>query len=68
MVEGAQDFGGPRKEFFRLILREIKEKLFDNGLIEDFAEDYYTSGIIMGLSVYRVGKSPPSCQRNNFKN
>ena len=58
MGEGAQDFGGPRKEFFRLILTEIKEKLFDNGLIEDFAEDYYTSGIIMGLSVLHNGKIP----------
>lgn len=58
MGEGAQDFGGPRKEFFRLILTEIKEKLFDNGLIEDFAEDYYTSGIVMGLSVLQNGKIP----------
>lgn len=60
MGEGAQDFGGPRKEFFGLILTEIEEKLFDNGLIEDFAEDYYTSGIkkIMGLSVLQNGKIP----------
>ena len=35
MGEGAQDFGGPRKEFFRLVVKEIKEQLFDNGLIED---------------------------------
>ena len=56
--EGAQDFGGPKKEFFRLILTEIKEKLFDNGLMEDFAEDYNTSGIIMGLSVLQNGKIP----------
>ena len=47
MEEGAQDFGGPRKEFFRLVLKEIKEKLFDSGLNEDFAEQYYISGIIM---------------------
>ena len=58
MGEGAQDFGGPRKEFFRLILTEIKEKMFDNRLIEDFAEDYYTSGIMMGLSVLQNGKIP----------
>lgn len=58
MGEGAQDFGGPRKEFFRLILTEIKEKMFDNGLIKDFAEDYYTSGVIMGLSVLQNGKIP----------
>ena len=58
MGEGAQDLGGPRKEFFRLVLKEIKEKLFDSGLIEDFAEHYYTSGIIMGLSVLQNGKIP----------
>ena len=58
MGEGAQDFGGPKKEFFRLILSEIKEKLFDNGLMEDFAEDYNTSGTIMGLSVLQNGKIP----------
>lgn len=58
MGEGAQDLGGPRKEFFRLVLKEIKEKLFDSGLIEDFAECYYTSGIIMGLSVLQNGKIP----------
>ena len=58
MGEGAQDFGGPRKEFFRLVLKEIKEQLFDNGLIEDFAERYHTSGIIMGLSVLQNGKIP----------
>lgn len=58
MGEGAQDFGGPRKEFFRLILTEIKEKLSDNGLIEDFAEDYYTSGVVMGLGVLQNGKIP----------
>ena len=58
MGEGAQDCGGPRKEFFRLILTEIKEKLSDNGLIEDFAEDYYTSGVVMGLGVLQNGKIP----------
>lgn len=51
MGEGAQEFGGPRKEFFRLVLKEIKKKSFDNGLIEDFAEHFYMCGIVMGLSV-----------------
>ncbi|XP_020628245.1 uncharacterized protein LOC110065449, partial [Orbicella faveolata] len=58
MGEGAQDLGGPRKEFFRLVLKGIKEKLLDSELIEDFAERYYTSGIIMGLSVPQNGKIP----------
>ncbi|KAJ8313279.1 hypothetical protein KUTeg_009168 [Tegillarca granosa] len=36
----AVDYGGPRKEFFRLILMEIKEKYFDNGLRDLLFQDY----------------------------
>ncbi|XP_028395705.1 uncharacterized protein LOC114519736 [Dendronephthya gigantea] len=39
--------GGPRKEFFRLILLEIKEKYFDDGLRDLLAEEYITIGMIM---------------------
>ncbi|KAK3593468.1 hypothetical protein CHS0354_036992 [Potamilus streckersoni] len=46
--EVAADYGGPRKEFFRLILREIKEKYFDNGLRELLASDYETIGKVFG--------------------
>jgi hypothetical protein len=45
----AQDYGGPRKEFFRLILQEVKEKYFNNGLRDLLAEEYVTVGIIMGI-------------------
>lgn len=49
-IQSAQDFGGPRKEFFRLVLREIKEIYFDNGLRELLSEKYYIIGIIFGMS------------------
>ena len=38
--ESAEDNGGPRKEFFRLCLREIKATYFDNGLKDHLAQDY----------------------------
>ena len=46
--EMAEDLGGPRKEFFDLILHEIKEKYFDHGLRWDFEKDYETVGLVMG--------------------
>ena len=56
--ENAQDEGGPRREFFRLCLQEIKSKYFDNGLKEHLFEDYEIVGLIMGLSVLQGGKMP----------
>ena len=56
--EEARDYGGPRKEFFRLMLIEIKEKYFDGGLRTDLAEKYMTVGVVMGLSVLQNGKIP----------
>ena len=44
----AVDLGGPRKEFFRLIMIEIKEKYFDNGLRDLLSNDYKTVGVIFG--------------------
>ncbi|XP_070547220.1 uncharacterized protein [Ptychodera flava] len=58
MMAKAQDYGGPRKEFFVLVLRELKEKYFDNGLKEHMAEDYETVGKIMALSMLQNGKLP----------
>lgn len=43
-IQMAVDYGGPRKEFFRLVLGAIKEKYFDNGLREHLKEDYITIG------------------------
>lgn len=57
MGEAARDFGGPRKEFFRLMLIEIKDKLFDGGVLrEDLADKYMPAGILMGLSILQNGK------------
>lgn len=38
--------GGPRKEFFSLILREIKEKYFNP--MREFSNDYKVIGKIFG--------------------
>ena len=62
--EAARDYGGPRKEFFRLMLIEIKEKYFDGGLREDLAEKYKIVGIVMGLSVLQNGKIPQFIPEN----
>ncbi|XP_028415611.1 uncharacterized protein LOC114538969 [Dendronephthya gigantea] len=56
--EQAQDYGGPRREFFRLALREIKEKYFDHGLRELLKDEYEIVGTIMGLSILQNGKLP----------
>ena len=44
----AEDFGGPRKEFFLLILLEIKEQYFDGGIKQDRKDEYYIIGLVMG--------------------
>jgi len=44
----AEDLGGPRNEFFDLILHEIKENYFDHGLRWDFEKDYEAVGLVMG--------------------
>jgi len=52
--EEGEDFGGPRKEFFRLIIENIRERLFDTDgqLITDATKvarrEYYASGILLG--------------------
>ncbi|XP_061168808.1 uncharacterized protein LOC133178056 [Saccostrea echinata] len=56
--ETAVDYGGPRKEFFRLILRAIKEKYFDSGLRELLYEDYEVVGKTFALSILQNGKIP----------
>ena len=55
LFQAALDYGGPRKEFFRLILIAIKEKYFDNGLRDLLANDYIKVGIVFGkflISLY----------------
>ena len=56
--EAARDYRGLQKEFFRVMLFKIKEKLFDEGLPEDLADKYMTVGVVMGLSVLQNSKIP----------
>ena len=56
--ECAEDYGGPRKEFFRLCLRDIKATYCDNGLKDHLADDYSTIGLIMALVLCRMAVSP----------
>ncbi|KAH3710133.1 hypothetical protein DPMN_069601 [Dreissena polymorpha] len=52
------DYGGPRKEFFRLVLQEIKEKYFDNGIRDLLHADYYHVGILMGFFMFLMKAWP----------
>ncbi|XP_028417587.1 uncharacterized protein LOC114542024 isoform X2 [Dendronephthya gigantea] len=56
--ESAKNYGGPRKEFFVLILNAIKHKYFDKGLRKHFCDQYETVGKILGLSIVQNGKIP----------
>ena len=56
--EGAVDAGGPRREFFRLCLQQIRNDYFDNGLKEHLSGDYFFAGIVMALSVLQNGNIP----------
>ncbi|CAB3983909.1 Arylsulfatase B [Paramuricea clavata] len=40
----AEDYGGPRREFFRLVLQAIKDKYFDHGLRELLSDEYEIVG------------------------
>ena len=53
VLQAAEDFGGPRKEFLSLILREIKEKYFDDGLKTTKVNDYHVIGVIMGEHLFK---------------
>jgi hypothetical protein len=55
MFQTAEDLGGPRKEFFDLILQEIQKKFFDP--IRDWIDvkEYETIGKIFGkFKVYFI--------------
>jgi hypothetical protein len=49
VVQRADDYGGPRKEFFRLVMLCMKEKYFDKGIREHLVDDYEIVGILMGI-------------------
>ena len=49
IFQAAADYGGPRREFFSLILPELKKGFFDP--IREWSKDYETIGKIMGESL-----------------
>ena len=49
ILQVAEDFVGPRKEFFCIALKTVKERYFDNGLQKMFSEDYLIIGKLFGM-------------------
>lgn len=60
--EDIVDLGGPRREWIRLVSREIKEKYFDRGLRPYLAKDYFYVGIMMALAMLQNGPMPSFIQ------
>lgn len=58
MGEIAQDLGGPRKEWIRLMNAALKAKYFDNGLKEFLSEQYYFVGVMVGVALLQNGQIP----------
>ncbi|VDI17898.1 Hypothetical predicted protein, partial [Mytilus galloprovincialis] len=54
--EGAVDLGGPRKEFFAILMRDIKQKYFDP--VKEWSKDYEVIGKIFALSILQNGPLP----------
>ncbi|XP_060563269.1 uncharacterized protein LOC132722745 [Ruditapes philippinarum] len=56
--ENAEDYGGPRKEFFSLILPELKAKYFEP--VRDWISlsEYETAGKIIAFCLLQNGKLP----------
>lgn len=54
--ETAEDYGGPRKEFFAIVLQQIQKEYFDP--VREWSDDYETVGKIMALSTVQNGKLP----------
>ena len=56
MGEESVDQGGPRKEWIRLMNRQMKEKYFDNGLRQYLSKDYYYVGVMVGVAMLQDGQ------------
>ena len=56
--EVAKDYGGPGKEWIRLVNSAMKEKYFDKDLREFIADDYYYIGVMMGIALLQNGQLP----------
>jgi hypothetical protein len=62
MGEDVVDLGGPRRDWIRLVNREIKEKYFDQGLRQYLAKDYFYVGIMMAIAMLQNGQLPAFIQ------
>ncbi|XP_015757106.1 PREDICTED: uncharacterized protein LOC107336547 [Acropora digitifera] len=75
--ENAEDYGGPRKEFFGCAMRAIRDKLFfDTGsgqfkLTQDLTalteNHYFGAGLIFGLSILQGGPLPCFMQEEQMQ-
>lgn len=54
--ENAVDLGGPRREFFTLVLRQIQEHYFDP--VREYSDNYEIVGKILALSMLQSGPLP----------
>ena len=58
MGEQSTDLGGPRKEWIRMVNREIKAKYFDQGLREGLSKDYRYVGQMFAIAMLQNGQMP----------
>ena len=58
MGEQSTDLGGPRKEWIRMVSREIKAKYFDQGLREGLSKDYRYVGQMFVIAMLQNGQMP----------
>ena len=58
MGEESVDLGGPRREWIRLVNREMKAKYFDNGLRQFLSQDYFYVGIMIAVAMLQNGQMP----------
>ena len=58
MGEESVDHGGPRREWIRLVNREMKAKYFDNGLRQYLSQDYFYVGIMIAVAMLQNGQMP----------
>ena len=58
MGEQSVDFGGPRKEWIRLMNHAIKEKYFEHGLRTLLAPHYFFVGVMIAVAILQNGQLP----------
>ena len=56
--EGAEDYGGPRKEFLSISINAFKTKYFADGWRNHIAKEYEIVGLVIAISVLQNGLLP----------